>query len=221
VVALDIADERSGKVVFVSHCLLNENVRYPGGAFSPGAVDSVVDLAREHGWGIVQMPCPEQRYWGGVRKSHLRRVYGAAETVAWRFRRPLTWLALRWYALRAARLARQVLRQVDDYHAAGFEVAGIVGVGPSPSCGVRTTLDVPCAVAVLGHCPVVGADRRGVNHDLLVGCRVAGEGAFLRQIRRGLEARGLPVPLWEHDLTAEMHDRTGRLLADEVGSGTR
>ena len=26
-------DERSKKVVFISHCLLNENVRYLGGAF--------------------------------------------------------------------------------------------------------------------------------------------------------------------------------------------
>jgi predicted secreted protein len=207
--AVEIPDERGGKVVFVSHCLLNENVRYAGGAFRAGGVDEVVDQARERGWGIVQMPCPEQRYWGGVRKRHLQHAYGASRSPVWRFRGAVTRLAMGWYTLRAARLARQVLRQIDDYQAAGVEVVGIVGVGPSPSCGVFTTLDVPCAVAVLGRCPRVGADRRRMNEDLLVGCRVAGEGVFLRAIRRGLEARRLAIPLHEHDLTAEMQGRTG------------
>jgi hypothetical protein len=30
-----LADARSNKVIFVSHCLLDENVRYLGGAFMP------------------------------------------------------------------------------------------------------------------------------------------------------------------------------------------
>jgi uncharacterized protein YbbK (DUF523 family) len=36
-------DARSGRVVFVSRCLLNENVRYPGGATCPDAVPEVLE----------------------------------------------------------------------------------------------------------------------------------------------------------------------------------
>ena len=43
VVVNRLADERSGRVVFLSHCLLNQNTRYLGGAFRPGAVDEVVE----------------------------------------------------------------------------------------------------------------------------------------------------------------------------------
>jgi hypothetical protein len=32
-----LKDERSKRVIFVSHCWLNENTRYLGGAFRPGA----------------------------------------------------------------------------------------------------------------------------------------------------------------------------------------
>ena len=52
-----LRDERSGEVVFVSHCLLNQNTRYLGGAFRP------------------RCP-PEQRVWGGVLKRLLLPAYG-------------------------------------------------------------------------------------------------------------------------------------------------
>ena len=38
--------------MFVAHCLLNENTRYLGGAFRPGAVDEVVDIYLRAGTGI-------------------------------------------------------------------------------------------------------------------------------------------------------------------------
>ena len=54
-----LADERSKQVVFVSHCVLNENVRYLGGAFQRSGVDEIIDDLQQRGVGIVQMPCPE------------------------------------------------------------------------------------------------------------------------------------------------------------------
>ena len=60
-----LRDERSRRVAFVSHCLLNENTRYLGGAFRAGAVAELIDELVEHGIGICQMPCPEQHAWGG------------------------------------------------------------------------------------------------------------------------------------------------------------
>lgn len=71
-----LRDERSGRVVFVSHCLLNQNTRYLGGAFRPGVVHEVIDPYLRDGTGICQMPCPEQLAWGGVLKRHLLHLYG-------------------------------------------------------------------------------------------------------------------------------------------------
>ena len=66
-----IIDARSGEVVFVSHCLLNQNTRYLGGAVCPGVVAAAIAPYIEDGTGIVQMPCPEQRVWGGVLKTRM------------------------------------------------------------------------------------------------------------------------------------------------------
>jgi hypothetical protein len=76
-----LRDDRSGRVAFVAHCLLNENVRYLGGACRPGDVSEVVDGLQRQGVGICQMPCPEQDAWGGVLKRRLLAMYtGAARS---------------------------------------------------------------------------------------------------------------------------------------------
>jgi hypothetical protein len=43
-----LKDERSKRVIFVSHCLLNENTRYLGGAFRRGCADKFVDALQPH-----------------------------------------------------------------------------------------------------------------------------------------------------------------------------
>ncbi len=68
-------DERSRRVVLVSHCLLNENTRYAGGATRPGAVAEIIDELIAKGYGIHQLPCPERLAWGGVLKRHSLRLY--------------------------------------------------------------------------------------------------------------------------------------------------
>ena len=59
-----LKDERSKKVIFVAHCILNENTRYLGGAFRKGCIDEIVDEIQRQGIGIVQMKCPEQKATG-------------------------------------------------------------------------------------------------------------------------------------------------------------
>ncbi len=55
-----LCDERGRRVVLVSHCLLNENTRYAGGATRPGAVVEIIDELIAAGCGIHQLPCPER-----------------------------------------------------------------------------------------------------------------------------------------------------------------
>ena len=41
--ATRLADERGRRVVFLSHCLLNQNVRYLGGAWAAGIVPDAAE----------------------------------------------------------------------------------------------------------------------------------------------------------------------------------
>ena len=206
-----LADDRSRRVVFLSHCLLNENTRYLGGAFRRGAVDELVEAYLREGVGIYQMPCPEQRAWGGVLKRYTLFFYGAGGT--WRrllvpALMPLFTRYTRWVY---ASIARTVARDVEDYVRSGFDVVGIVGVGASPSCGVCTTLDPRRSAAAAASCPLARIDRGFVNRAVVEAAVVDGEGIFMTELRRRLERRGIDVPFLEHDLIAEMHGRPSAL----------
>ena len=127
-----LRDERSGRVVLMSHCLLNQNGRYLAGATRPGGLDGVVCALQRRGQGIVQMPCPEQYAWGGACKRYTMPAYGAERTRFRRLRRPATGLFLAYTRLAYRRLARRVAADIADYLRSGFTVEAVVGVGGSP-----------------------------------------------------------------------------------------
>jgi predicted secreted protein len=207
------ADARSGRVAFVSHCLLNETVRYPGGATCPGAVPEFVAGYVERGIGLCQMPCPEQRVWGGVRKRHLLRLYGLRPLRWWLVRRATLAITIAWTRIVYRRLARRVAGEVADYIEGGFDVVEIVGVGGSPSCGVHTTLDLDGAVAALARCDG-DTDRRATNRDVVAANVISGRGIFFTCLDRALRSRGITVTCREHDLVTELTDAGAVALAN-------
>lgn len=199
-----LADERGKRVIFVSHCLLNQNTRYAGGAFRRGVVDELVEGFARDGLGIVQMRCPEQCVWGGVRKRHLLRVYGARGTLLYRLL-PVLFPFFLWYTRwRYRLLAGRVAREIADYMRSGMAVVGIVGVGGSPSCGVRTTLDMRRSLEVLAGLSVATADRQTMNEHAIVACLREGEGMFVAALRSELRRRHLTAPWYEHELLDEI-----------------
>ena len=52
-------DGRSKKVIFLAHCLLNQNAISDGTAVCPAAFGELIQLLLDHEVGVVQMPCPE------------------------------------------------------------------------------------------------------------------------------------------------------------------
>jgi predicted secreted protein len=212
-----LADDRGRRVAFVSHCLLNENTRYLGGAFTAGAVPEVVTGLLEAGVGISQLPCPEQRAWGGVLKRLLLRAHGIMGSPLYLIRRPLLRLFVTYTRLAYRRLARGVAREIADYQRSGYEVIGVIGVGSSPSCGVRHTLDMRRSLEVIASCPITAIDRPTMNEQAVAGCRTVGEGIFTEELRRRLGRGGISVPFIEYDLVAEMRGERQDPVAELLG----
>ncbi len=208
-----LRDERSRRVVLVSHCLLNENTRYAGGATRPGAVAEIVDELIAAGYGIHQLPCPERLAWGGVLKRHSVRLYHSKGGPLYAVRGVLLSAFIWWTKVIYKRLARQVARDVADYQRAGIVVAGIVGIGASPSCGVITTLDLRASLEVVAACPAAALTRDVMNEQAVLGCRRAGEGLFIKALDRELKRRRLNMPAFEHDLAAELRGKRQAVLA--------
>ena len=207
-------DARSGRVVFLSHCILNENTRYPGGACRECCVHEIIEQCMAMGIGIVQMPCPEQHAWGGVTKRLLLVAYAPR---GWRrallqvLSGLLLTLALAYTRLVYRRMARQITRQVRDYEKSGFEVVGVVGIDGSPSCGVNKTLDLHRAFRQMANATAPGsrvaATLPAALNDIVRRSLIEGSGLFTLELQRALARSGVKAPLLAHDLIGGLDGR--------------
>jgi len=117
-------DIRSGKVIFLSHCILNQNARLVGVADFPAMFDPLLDYLQEKEVGLIQLPCPEL-YCLGLGRLEVR---AGLESPAG--------------SKRLERMIDDLIFTIREYLFQGFEVVGILGKEGSPACGVtRTWLD--------------------------------------------------------------------------------
>jgi hypothetical protein len=116
-------------------------------------------------------------------------------SAAWMLCRPATWLFLLYRRLAYRRLAAQVARDIGDYVRSGQSVQAVVGVGGSPSCGVRTTLDLKAVLDAIIGCDPTKLNTDDFNRRVIAGHARAGQGMFIAALRRQLRRRGLEGPV--------------------------
>ncbi len=112
--------ERSKRVIFVSHCLLNQNVLPVGMEKYPGAVKELLEFFAEAGVGIVQMPDPETEYFGLDRKPKTKDDYDTKS-----FRKI------------CRQFSKLILEQIQKYKQKNYNVVGLLGVEFSPTYAVH------------------------------------------------------------------------------------
>lgn len=112
-------------VAFVAHCMLNQNSKTIGGARCPGIYSPLVDVLREQGWRIEQMPCPELAFTGLNRFWAVKEQYDTSA-----FRR------------HCRRLASAVVGAIELHVREGRDVV-LVGIEGSPTMGVCITSSDP------------------------------------------------------------------------------
>ncbi len=112
--------ERSKKVIFVSHCILNQNAAPLGSEKYPGAVKEVLHMLSEADVGIVQLPCPSLEFFSGIDRE----------------KKPKSFYDTPKYRSYCKKLAKIVIKQIEKYLKSGYRVLGILGVEFSPTCAV-------------------------------------------------------------------------------------
>jgi predicted secreted protein len=158
-------DCRGKKIVFLVHCVLNQNAKLDRCAHHQGAIIKLVNVLLERGIGIVQLDCPEVLYLGLDR--------GAAPASISSVESEDTRIAERMTEHKAQgvvdKIARNAVQQIVDYQKNGFVVLGLIGINGSPTCGVETTW-------ANGHEPL-------------------GQGVLVSSISRHLRDAGQSVPM--------------------------
>lgn len=128
-------DKRSKRVIFVAHCILNQNAISDGTADYPGSHVNIIRTLLDAQVGIIQMPCPELCCLGLDRGN----ILGAESPVVVENTRIRKEIQRPDAVSLLDRLVEQVISQIIEYHKHGFMILGIVGINRSPSCGVDTT----------------------------------------------------------------------------------
>ncbi len=116
--------KRGKKILYISHCLLNQNTIAPT-LVKKGWTSGVWELTRlceKYDVGLEQMPCPEFDVKGYPRCLATKDDYETEE--------------FRDYC---KKLSEEVEKNIRKFEKAGFKVLGVVGVAGSPSCGVFET----------------------------------------------------------------------------------
>ncbi len=112
-------DSRSGKIVVVSHCLLNVHSLEDGLAEYRGCEEELISSLVEEGVGIFQLPCPEMAI------SHISRLplpkdsYDNPE-IREKYRE----------------LAQTVASTLSQFTSKGYRIVAVVGAEASPTCGI-------------------------------------------------------------------------------------
>lgn len=114
-----VKDNRNGRIIFISHCVLNQNAKVHGIAQFPAIVEPVVQILIENKVAMYQMPCPEMLYFGAMRWGQVQDQYDS----------PM-------FRKHCNRLADDVIGQVEEYQRSGYQVLGFIMVDGSPVCGL-------------------------------------------------------------------------------------
>jgi len=130
-------DLRSKKIVFVSHCLLNTNIKANGAAHWPTMPPLLMAMLNKHELGIEQMPCPELGMFDIGREKRTKELYDAPE-----FRKVCAGYSL------------FVTREIEKFIKARQKIMAIIGVAGSPSCGTKLVTSgktIKAAKRILGQ----------------------------------------------------------------------
>lgn len=152
------------RVVFVAHCLLNQNAKVAEFARFPGVVSPIIDLARKKGYVVEQLPCPELLAMGITRWWTTKEIYDNPG-----------------YRRHCAGLAKFTADMIERYSKNGFDVR-LIGLDGSPSSGVRFTGSSE---------PIWGGRPRASVEEFKL---VPGKGVWIEELEKELLRRGLALP---------------------------
>lgn len=111
---------RAKKIIFVAHCVLNQNAVVCPLARAKGGYNTIIQAILGQEIGIVQLPCPELLHLGLGRKPRSKSAY---DTKAFRSRCSI--------------IAKEAVAQIVEYKHHGYEVYGIIGINESPTCSLK------------------------------------------------------------------------------------
>lgn len=112
--------ERKKRVVFISHCILNQNAVVCPLARANGAYTEIVKEIIYRGIGIHQLPCPEYRHLGLKRDPMTKEEYDTDE-----------------FRSLCKGISKDAINIMKEYISSEYEIVGLIGINHSPTCSIN------------------------------------------------------------------------------------
>ncbi|MFW9828117.1 MAG: hypothetical protein ACFFEY_11020 [Candidatus Thorarchaeota archaeon] len=139
-------DNRGKKIVYMSQCILNQNLRFPGIAIESGVISKLLTPIVENGIGIESLPCLERLGWGGVQRQiffkYLPKITDNLEKKSFPIIKLFLRIWLRNYKKLCRKEAKKLAIQIQDYYKSGYSILGIITTNDSPTCGITKTINL-------------------------------------------------------------------------------
>lgn len=113
-------DKREKRVVFLCHCILNQNTVVEPLARAKGGYNQIIREIMDRNIGIHQMDCPEYEFLGPDRKPMDYDEYDALEG----------------YRKECQKHALKVYENAEKYLSSDYKIIGIIGINESPTCSI-------------------------------------------------------------------------------------
>ncbi len=213
-------DHRSGRVVFISQCIANQNLRFPGIAVASGACEELLSMLIRSGAGIETIPCLERIGWGGVSRGQYFKYQPLLLSrhnvlISWMLRL-FTRLWLWNYGRVCGREASRIVSHIEDYIRHGYVIAGIISMNDSPTDGVTQTIDLLRSAEKIrsGTYDAAGLLSADITRmrELIPALCERGEGIFMKRLRVKLERRGMGINIIGFDPWVDQRLEAERIM---------
>lgn len=132
--------ERSKRVIFISHCILNQNTVVCPLARVKGAYREIIEEIMNNGIGIHQLPCPEYRHLGLKREPMDKKQYDTIK-----------------YRTFCRSISQDTINVMREYLDNDYKIVGLIGINESPTCSINV------AKGILMEELLTLAQKEGIN----------------------------------------------------------
>lgn len=213
-------DKRGKRIIYLSHCLINQNLRFPGIAVESGALTELLISLIKNGIGIEPLPCLERLGWGGVRRQTFYKFFPIISKNIGSRKFPIIKFFLRIWIWNFKKLckkeAKKILHQIQDYHKSGYSILGIITTNDSPTCGFTKTINL---LELISKYKELGIKDEVFENptlekmkNLIPSLCVNGSGFFMSELIKQIKKRKLDVNIIGFDIWNNLSEETERVL---------
>ena len=201
-------DKRGKKIIYLSNCLLNQNLRFPGIAVESGAITDLLSILTENGIGIETLPCLERIGWGGVSRKTFYKFLPIVDRNIGKKKFFLIKIFIKIWIRHFKKLcrkeAKKIVKQIQNYIESGYSIKALITTNDSPTCGITKTINLINLISKYKDLGITMEDLENPEiekmKNLIKNLLEDGSGLFMTKVIKQLKRRKINIKIIGFDI---------------------